>query len=187
VQVSYNEEFLLHALQRELQLNEFRAGVHSSEDERGVKKDALRVARLWVAIVAPSFDPHAAVAVVLDTEGERRFGVAIATARDAPLGVVESVVTDSFQLPAEWLDPVPPALNALDIYADDDEGLSLDGIGYRVLVARRMVEAEFSFFNPVTTGLKNLESAIHTALSSAADESRSERLREFAATAARSS
>lgn len=177
------ETWLLESLRRELRLDAFRGGLHDSRDERGLRMPGFRVERLWVAIIWPSFDPPGAIAC-LALDGGLRCGAALGTERHAPLGAVESVVAESFDLPSGWADPVTAALANLDV-AEDDRTRSLDGIGYRLVVATSAVDATLRFHNPMTDGLKQLQRALHAAVSSAAEHSPNERLRTFAQTAAR--
>ena len=73
VRIDDDEQRLLEALRQELRLDAFRVGFHDDRDDRGWKEDGVRMVRGWAAVIAPSFDPWAAVAVI-DTGAGRRFG-----------------------------------------------------------------------------------------------------------------
>jgi hypothetical protein len=180
VRISDDEERLLEALRQELRLDAFRGGFHDDRGDRRWKEDGVRMVRGWAAVIAPSFDPWTAVAVI-DTGAGRRFGAALGTEPREPLGVVELVASEAFDLPANWADPVPEALRSVNLYESGDYDFGwVDGVGYRLFVETPLAEVSFDFSNPTTSDLQGLETALYAAVASAAEHAEHDRLRRFA-------
>jgi hypothetical protein len=155
------------------------AGSHVVRDDRGWKDGAFDVLGLWLVHVEPAFDPVAALAVV-DPPECKRFAFAMERLRPAPLGDVESVVSESGQLPAKWHDLVAAALQSVNL-REARSGAVLDGIWYRLEVHVRALSSTIEFGNPRNPGIRRLEAAMIGAARGIGEVAGSELLTEYLA------
>ena len=132
----------LKALLDAFNLDRFGVGRHIVRDERGWRVRDIQVRSLWLARIEPSFHPMAYLMVV-HTDAH-------------PLALFCG--RESFECP--WLDDkVSDTLKHLDL-CSHDQSMTLDGIGYSLLVRTRAVSADLHFSNPTTESMRSLEHAL---------------------------
>src|ERR1044072_2211867 len=138
-------------LAADFQLEDLRVGRHIIRDQRNWKLGELNVEYLWWALIEPSFQPPAVLAVVKFKDELR--------ALFRPRSVDDTQGhTPTIKL-GDWRDPMLLAFERVNILKEAG-GLSLDGIGYHLQIKTWAVDAKFDFSNPRGEGLSKVESAL---------------------------
>ena len=162
-----------------LGLDDLRPGRHILRDAKRMRTAELTVTDAWYAHVCPSFHDRGVVAVVRaeDTEfrgsvtpGFLRAGVAVVSIETESLR--RTVVADIGS------DPLPAALQSLDILASTDS-LWLDGIGYELHTHTRACRSTLQFSNPSIDCFRAIESALLAVANAVAKTSRDKTISGF--------
>lgn len=160
-----------------LGLDDVRVGRHGRS---GVGAPTGRiVASVWLAHIAPAFDPAATLCIVREL-GRRGYAFAVLRSRHAPLGAVLGVDVEVGKLEESWEDGVEAALGSVELFEISNVGITLDGIGYALeLSTGAMHKASIEFGNPRTAGTRRLETALVSTLRSLAQDAPSTEVAEY--------
>jgi hypothetical protein len=136
-------------------LDSLRAGRHVLRNERNYLIGESWIVGSWIAYIMPSFEPTAALAVV--HEKERVRGAFAFTEKS--LDQTENISIIQVDFPATWVDTVTQTLQNFELF-NQSGGLSLDGIGYLMLIDTWVARAEIEFSNPQTHSFVALEKSL---------------------------
>ena len=143
-----------------LGLDDLRPGRHILRDAKRMRTGELNVTDAWYAHVCPSFHDRGVVAVVRAEDTEYRGNVTHGFLRAAIAGI--SIETDALRQTVVAdidADPLPPALQSLDILASTDS-MWLDGISYELHTHTQACRSTLQFSNPSVDCFRAIESAM---------------------------
>lgn len=140
-----------------LNLEGFNTGWHTLHDKNNQEVGEIWVRGLWMAYIAPSFEPPAALAVAYDREYIR--GALTFSESDMPFSNLTTVCAE---FPRDWSDPVTNILQNINLF-DLNGGKSLDGIGYGFKINTDACKAGIRFSTPQTPAMIDLESTMFEA------------------------